>query len=453
MSHRLHPLKLVAPVALAALAAACGNPTIDPSSTFTVNGQALNADGAPLANAEVRVVRFYDRLKLLQPTVDDLFECQTADCAAARGYAELGLELGVVGRLRTAADGRFELKLTGAQIQAAGGITDAQGKVEGSNLVVVVVDPVDPKARAGVFSFDNTFTDTDPVWTVADLKLWKSDATADLASAATSGLVRLSWNKLPRRAGSTINNIYRVELGGDADRLVARCVEGVGTPGQAIVEGGCDEVGGKLTFAISAYSLYSFYSTRGAFTAYVTGDGSASRFRSGFVVPMTLPDPSARRDKVGFAGLWAVGDTFEQSLLATAAVDGNASTRVTISGRATAIYGKFQQLVAVTDAGLLNSIVKDAAGTCVSVEFTTNNATDLAAAKLLPPGEWMTAGRFCGATGSPVEMAAVLGFDTSASDGRVGAWIRYRLFDDANVASIANPEIREIGEVAVFKKR
>jgi len=66
-------------VALAGLGAACSNPTVDPASTFTISGKALKADGTPLVAADVKLVRYFDKLKLLQPSVDALFACTAAD--------------------------------------------------------------------------------------------------------------------------------------------------------------------------------------------------------------------------------------------------------------------------------------------------------------------------------------------------------------------------------------
>jgi hypothetical protein len=55
-------------VAVSALAAACSNPTVDPASTFSISGKALKADNTPLASTEVKLVRYFDKLKPTAPT-------------------------------------------------------------------------------------------------------------------------------------------------------------------------------------------------------------------------------------------------------------------------------------------------------------------------------------------------------------------------------------------------
>lgn len=431
---------------VATLGTACSNPTVDPSSTFTVKGTALSASMAPLGNAEVRLFRYYDTLHLLEPSVNDLFRCSSGDCS----FNDLGLEFAVVKGTQTGMDGSFQIQVTGADIAAKNGVTDAQGKVEVSNLVVLVVDPADPAHRAGIFTFSHLFDQTDKVWDSGPMALWNADAKADTASAGTSGLVTLSWNKLTHNANSTVKNLYELDVGTATTRWIVHCREGLGTAGHAIVDGGCDEQNGKLVVGISAYSLYSYYSDGGSFTGYVAGEGVDFRYRTTMVIPALLPDPRTNRESRGVAGIWAVSDMAQQDLLNTAAVDNNPSTRVTINPNATAIYVKFSGNVTVTDAGLLNSVVQNATDACVAVEFTTFDAADVAAAK---QAQWITTGRFCGATGAPNEMAAVMSFDTSTFDGQNGTWMRFVVSDDANVVGTHSPVFQQIGEIAIYKKK
>lgn len=455
-----HSTRLALVTAVAALGAACSNPTVDPASTFAISGKALKADGTALAGTQVKLVRYFDKLKLLRPTVDALFDCAQADCS----NPNVALELGVVKTVDTGADGAFDFEVTGADIAAQSGITDEQGKVEVSNLVLVVVDPSDPAKKAGVYTFDKLFQQSDKSWGAGNLKLWDSAATADAGSALDTGLVRFSWKAPPVPMGSNVKNLYRVDAGGESSaRLNVYCRDNVTVAGNdsKFTEGGCDTDGmGKLFFDVSLYALYVYYSDNGAFSGYVSADGVDFRYRSRFtVIVPTLPDPRPRRENVAVAGIWAVSsDTMgqgEQSLLGGAAVDGNRSTKADISPSAKAIYVLFNQAVYVSDAGLFNAVVSDAAGACVVVEFSSNGTTQLGTAKTLPSSDWSVAGRFCGATAGPTEMTAVLGFDSSAtqSPGRIGQWLRFRLQDDANVEGTVSPTFSGIHEIGLFGRK
>jgi hypothetical protein len=446
-------------VALAGLGAACSNPTVDPASTFTISGKALKADGTPLVAADVKLVRYFDKLKLLQPSVDALFACTAADCAGAQD----AIELGVVTSKPAGSDGAFEFTVTGADIQARDGVTDAQGKVEVSNLVLVVVDPSDPNKKAGVYTFDKLFQQSDKSWGAGNLQLWGSDATADGANALDTGLVKFSWKAPPRPASSSVKNLYRVEASGRSSAtLVVNCRDNVTVQGSMgkFTEGGCETAGDKLYFDVSLYALYSFYSDSGDFDGYVAAAGVDYRYRSRFtIIGPQLPDPRPARENAAIAGLWAVSnDTVagqgEQSLLNTAAVDGSRTTKADISPAAKAIYVLFNGAVRVSDAGLFNAVVAEAAGSCVIVEFSTNGTMDIGVIKTMASG-WEVAGRFCGATAAPTEMSAVLGFDSSAagSQGRLGQWMRFRLADDANVDGSVSPTFTGIHEVGVYGRK
>ena len=127
------------------------NPTVDPNAQLTAKGQALRADGTPLANVDVKMIRFFDENRIaalkIEPSVDDLFECEAARSCNVN---ELNLQVAHVMTGQTDASGNFELEFSGADIAVDGGVKDAMGNVEGSNLVIVIKDPDDANGRAGV---------------------------------------------------------------------------------------------------------------------------------------------------------------------------------------------------------------------------------------------------------------------------------------------------------------
>jgi len=439
-------------LALALTGVACSNPTVDPNSTFTIHGKALAADGAPLANTDVKIVRYYDKLHLVVPTIDALFAC-TGSC----NDDGLNLELAVVTTLKTGADGSFSGTVTGNDIKATNGITDAQGKVEVSSLLAVVLDPTDANRKAGVYSFEKLFEQADKDWSTGDMKLWNADAKADATNALTNGLVRFSWKAPPSTA---VDNFYRVEAKGSSSaRLVVNCRDrGVGSK---VAEGGCDSDGaGSFFFDISLYALYNFYSDNGVFDAYVGAIGADFRYRAKLriIVPV-LPDPAPTRLPVAIGGIWAVSnDTVsgqgEQNLVGGPAVDGNRATPASLTPNATSIYVLFNQAVFVSDAGLINAVVAEAKGACVNVEFSSDGTSEIGSVKMSGT-TWETVGRFCGATASATEMTAILGFDSTAtaSPGRLGHWMRFKLIDDANVSGAVSPTFSAVGEIVVYGKK
>ncbi len=433
-AHQIAPLAL----AVSMLAVACTNPTVDPASTFTARGVAQDASGQALANAEVRLVRYFHPGKLLRPSVDDLFECSSASC----GYDEVDLEIGIVKTTQTDMSGRFEMSFLGEDIAAKGGITDMTGKVEGSNLVLVVIDPSDTAKQAGVFTQDFVFQQADKSWDPGNMRMWEAGADADVSAAVTAGLVNFSWNRIARPAGSTVSNVYRLDVRGGGNRLVLRCQEGVNT----IEAGGCTADGDKLQYSVSAFSIFAFYSDAGgAFSGYIQGDGVDLRYRSKFTVSGTIPDPSANRDPIGIEGIWAVTPTANQSLNGTRATDGDTKTREDINGQSTEIYVKLPAGSLVTDAGVLNALVKEASSACIVVEFNTTSFNDVDGAKAGQTG-WSSKGKFCGGQGAKNEMSALVSFDTTASMGEVAAWMRFRVEG-------AGAHFQSVGELAVYKKK
>src|SRR5687768_13981849 len=96
-----------------ALASACTNPTVDPNATFTAKGVVVDQTGAPLANAEVRLVKYWSDFNVFQPSVETLFE-ENPD-----GDDILGV--GVVDKTTTNAEGEYEFEFIGRDIQKPGG--------------------------------------------------------------------------------------------------------------------------------------------------------------------------------------------------------------------------------------------------------------------------------------------------------------------------------------------
>ncbi len=443
-------LRAAAPIvaAISMLAVACANPKVDPSATFTIEGKALTAAGQPLVSAEVRLVRYFHLNKLFVPSVDQLFDCTADDCDVD-GF---DLELGLVKTLTTDMDGRFELAVLGEDIIAKGGRRDSLGKSEVSNLVIIVLDPDDLDKDAGVFSYSQTFQQSDRLWGVGNLELWDSDARADVDMAATTGRIELSWNKIERPPSSPVSQRYRVEIRGQGRRLRLRCNEDVAgsSADETSFLGGCVSSGNRLKTQVSAHTVWTHYADNGRFTAYVSGDGVDFRHRQKMVVSAPLMDPGMNRDPVRIGGVWAVAGDVEQDLANSSATDGKIDTRVRITNRATEIYVKLPA-GAVSDAGLLNSLVNDAHKACVTIEFQGTDFNTLAEARGATQG-WVQKGKFCGGGGADEEMSALVGFDTTAANGEVAAWMRFTAVSDFTVMS-ASPYFEAIGEVAVYEKK
>lgn len=426
------------------LATACGNPAVDPDATFTAKGTVQNELGQPLNGAEVRLIKYSSDLQLLAPTVDELFS------DSPRGDNEVGLDVSVVKTITTGADGTFSMTFTGADIAAPGGYTTGEGLVEVATVVLVVRDPADPLKRAGVYTYPKLFMQSDKEWGAGTMKLLASEAIADTSIANINGLVKLSWKKIPQ-GSSMVRNTYRVTIGAPdntSPRLIIRCNEG-----NDVVDGQCTqdpENPAKVSRFISAYSLYRYYSSGGMFAAYLEANSPDYRFVSKFAVPAPVPNNTGDRTDVGIEGLWAVSTSADQPLLNTPATDGNPDTRVAITiPNATAIYAKLTPAL-VSDAGVLNTVLRNAENGCVILEFSVTAFPDLAGAKGSSAAMWVKKGKFCGENGAKDEISALAGFDTTGSDGVVAAWMRVRAEADG---AGSNPYFQAIGEVAVLKKR
>lgn len=427
-------------LSVAGLATACGNPAIDPNARYEVEGQALGADGEPLEDVEVRLLKYWSDSRLLEPTTEQIF----AD--TPRGDDGVGFNIELVDTVRTDDDGDFEFEIYGEQIALPGGYSTADGLVEGAKVIVVVRDPNDPDRRSGVYSYPKTFMRSDAKWGAGDLEMWDAAASADFTRANSTGLLRLSWRGI-ERGSSTVRNKYRITVegaSGGTGRLLIRCNEG------DVVEGGCAKDPNDSTMIeryLSAYSVRAYYAdTNGEVLAYVQANGPNHRFVSRFAITDPVPDIRDTRDPVGLDGLWAVGTGADQRLLDSFADDEDPRTREKITNSATAIYAKLRP-ADITDAGLLNALVTNAANACLILEFSVTNFSDLAAAKDAGGAMWVQKGKACGENGARNEMSSLVSFDTTGSDSVVAAWMRIRAVADGGVAA---PTIAEVGEVAVF---
>lgn len=434
-------LSLLSVAALATLATACGNPAVDPGQVFPIQGTVVDAMGQPIQNANIQVIKYWSDSRLLEPSVERLFSADpTANPPATLGIASVKSAV-------TGADGSFAIEVTGQEVAQPGGYTTAEGLVEVASVVVLVKDPNDASGRTGIATYAKEFMRSDTGgWQIGAMKVWDTTAEADVSNAATSGVVTLRWNKV-ERGSSTVKNTYRIWVGGNTGpALLILCSQG------DQVEGGCAEDPNdatKLVRNVSAFSLRTYYANPdGSFEAFVIARGVSFRFASRFAV-QNIPDLTDTRDPVGVEGIWAVGVGADQELTGTAAVDGNPATRVDITNNATAIYAKLP-LSVVTDAGVLNTLVKDAANACLILEFSATVFTDLAAAKASSASDWAQAGKFCGENGGVNEVSALAGFDTTASEGKTAGWMRLRAVADSVMGS---PEFEAVGEVAIYKSK
>jgi hypothetical protein len=425
------------------LAPACTNPTVDPNATFTAKGVVVDETGAPLANAEVRLIKYWSDFNIFQPSVETLF------AENPNGDSAIGLNVELVDKVNTNSEGEYEFEFLGSDIENPDGVMTMTGEVEVADVVVVVRDPFDTSRKSGVYTYRKTYMTSDKIWDAGELPLWDSQAEADNSDALESGLVRLSWSKLERGSSTMVKNAYRVWIEPATEagpRLIIYCNQG------AAVEGGCEQDSAdpnKLQRYVSAYSIYYYYSdTDGEYAAFVQGNSPDYRFVSRFAIIEALPNLDEGRDPIEGYEVYAVNSITRESqdLTDTRATDGNAETREPITvGGADAIYVKLLSNGAsplVSDAGILNSLVKNAADGCLTLEFTVSAANDLDAA--LEVSMWERKGKFCGENGARDEISALAVLDTSAQAGVTAAWMR--------VTADANLTFEEVGEIAVFRK-
>lgn len=428
-------------IAVAASAAACVNPAVDPNATFEAQGKVVDSMGAPLVDAEVRLIKYSSGTQLFTPSTENLFRDAPAN------DPDLDLSVSIVQKVRTGMDGTFTMTFTGADIAAPGGYTTAQGLVEVATTVIVVrdPDPMNSDKRAGVYTYSYEFSQSNKGWLVGlqPMNLWNADARADTSRALTHGLVDFSWNKLEKLRMTDVRNGYQVDIGAQNSpaRLIVRCSEG------DIVQGGCSADGmQRLTRAVSAFSLQNYYSDNtGMFGAIVQANGADFRYVARFTV--TAPIPMIPRDPIAIQEIWAVGMGADQSLLGTKANDGNIETRELINNNATAIYVKLTPDY-IDDAGLLNSLLSNAENGCVILEFASSNF-DIASAKTSSSMDWTPEGKFCGENGAKGEVSALASFDTTGQNGILAAWLRLRAVPDGAGAA---PVFQAVGEIGVYKR-
>lgn len=431
-------------LSIAGAAYACDNPAVDPNASFEATGEVLDSSGAALAGAEVRLIKYSSATNLFAPSTENLFR------DTPENDDELDLSVKVVKVATTGMDGKFNMQFFGEDIAAEDGYTSANGLVEVATTVIVVRDPspMNNEKRAGVYTYSYVFQQANKVWSTGKLNLWDAGATADTGRANSAGLVDFSWKKLDRLRSTDVKNAYRVDIGAanSPARLVIRCSEG------DVIEGGCtmDAMDStRLTRSVSAFSILAYYSdAQGNFAAYVQANGADFRYVTRFTITAPIPDIRDTRDEVGIEGIWAVGTGADQLLRNTKADDGNPMTREAITNKANQLYVKLT-LASVSDAGLLNTLVKDAANGCVILEFSVNDYASIETAKAASAADWTKKGKFCGENGGRGEVSALAGFDTSSQTGVTAAWMRLRTEADG----AGSPEFQAVGEVAVYKKK
>ncbi len=430
--------------AVGVLAPACTNPTVDPNATFTAKGVVVDETGAPLVDAEVRLIKYWSDLNVFQPNVETLF----AD--NPNGDSAVGLGVAVVDTARTNSEGEYSFEFLGDDIRKPGGVTTATGEVEVADVVVVVRDPLDTTRQSGVYTYHYLFQPAAKVWDAGELGLWDSQAEADSSDALTSGLVKLSWSKLERSSSTMVRNAYRVWVepaNEPGPRLIIYCNQG------DEVEGGCaqdTEDSSKLARYLSAFYIEQYYTDSDRqFAAFVQGNSPDFRFVSRFVVIDPLPDLTDYRDPLPGFEVYAVNtETMEsQDLTDSAATDGDAMTRETITiGNADALYVKLVQnnsAPVISDAGILNSLVRNARNGCITLEFTVRFPTDLDGAVAVAPADWTQKGKFCGENGAADEMSAIASFDTTSESGVAAGWMR--------VTADTGLTFDAVGEVAIYQ--
>ncbi len=430
-------------ILLAALlsGAACTNPTINPEADFSALGKVVDGDGNPLANAEVRLIKYWSTSNLLQPSPDQLFE----DTPTRRAGSALEIEL--VQTAMTNMNGEFEMDFKGEAIAQPGGFMSSSGLVEVADAVIVVRDPSDSSGKTGAYTLEHTYMNSGRSWSTGQIDMWDAGAQADTSQVSSSGQVHFSWN-LPPDLG--VDNYYRLSVGAPNEvgpQLILGCRQ------NELMATGCYEENGKLHRNVSALSISSFYaSATGDFVASLRSRIDNIRYVSKVSISGSIQDITQTRDPVGLEGVWAVGPMSDQDLSGGLAVDGNPATRAQINNEATEIYVKLP-LTVVTDAGVLGGILDNASEGCLVLEFNSTAFADLAAAKGSDASTWEARGRFCGQTSGNGEVSALSSFDTSSSvKGVTAAWMRLRA-ESLSGSMGTVPSFTELGEVAVYKAK
>lgn len=172
----MHKVPAVVTV-LGLTAAGCGFSSVDPSSSVSISGRALNAAGNPLGNARVVLVKQADLGEVLFGTVLAVGTLSTV-CFAPQPPAIC--EKAHV--TTTDADGRYHFELKGAEVRGSLG-TEATMNVVFSQ-----------RSASTTVSFTAHQNDV----TVPDARVWDLGARVSRAG----GRIRLTWRPLSRAAGS-----------------------------------------------------------------------------------------------------------------------------------------------------------------------------------------------------------------------------------------------------------
>lgn len=412
----------------------CENPsTIDPDLVLTATGEAQDIFGQPLVGAEVRVIKYWSDANSRAPTPEEVF----ADDLST--IEEDGLGAALVSQTFVEPDGLFFMEFTGADVARPEGFMDSRGRREVADTVLLVRDPDDPIGRTGVFTYEYTFEEAEPIWDTGLLQLW--DADASVRRTLSEDLL-FTWRAV-ETSGRSVDDAYRLviepPLGGR--RLVLNCSEATGS------NGGCLRSGERVELEVSSTTIDQYFAgPEGGFFAWIQADGLD--YRSLVEVLDGVDGGSPVRDPVLLEGVWAAGDSGEESLLGTAALDGDPTTRARLSGRVTEIYVKLLPTV-ITDAGILGALLSGAANGCVEVEFTGTVYPGVIEARTSSDIDWQPRGRFCGENGGPGEVSALVSFGSGG--GVTFAWMRLRAVPFGPEGTV--PVFREIGEVAVFTQR
>lgn len=151
--------------------AACVPAPVDPHADFTIEGALIGLDGEGDPNATVRVIKIDSWLGQERHILLDYLD------ESPNAWAEK------VFTTTTESDGSFSLELTGAQVNNSDGSGAAY-------LAVLYQTPSDPDL-ATITDWHN-FTDTNPVWSAGDIKLWNGPT-----AAADDDVVTFSKNDPP----------------------------------------------------------------------------------------------------------------------------------------------------------------------------------------------------------------------------------------------------------------
>jgi hypothetical protein len=177
----------VAVTVLGLTAAGCGFSSVDPGSSVSISGRALNAAGNPLGNARVVLVKQADLAEVVFGTVLTVGTlstiCFAPDPPAICERAQV---------TTTDADGRYHFEVKGSDVRGSLG-TEATMNVVFSG-------------RSSPSSTTVSFTAQETDVTVPDARVW------DLAATVTgaAGRIRLTWRPLSPSAGTDTG--YSAEL-------------------------------------------------------------------------------------------------------------------------------------------------------------------------------------------------------------------------------------------------